>query len=273
MNAITFASIKKSAKKSPKKSSSIVVELDKVALVNGKLTITPFYLVITNLITPSRNDKTRDMIQTYFLRRDQFISPSGNVKTKTSPLFGYGCSTCPANKICYVSNTTQTKDKGLGSVRGALFKLLRGEKTSYQFVTWEHALQRVREAEKKLRLGTYGDPSALSVSQIEKLVSATGEKGHTGYTHYWRAMIEEYGDLTSPYSHYLMASCETEEDRAIAEANGFRAFIIRPKGAPMPENVTECLNSTENKSCLECGLCDGRKDDFDTRQSIGIYMH
>ena len=260
MNSIiTFASIRKSAKKSAKKSarpSSLVVELQK----DG----TPFYMVLTNLITSSSNEKTGDMIQSYFLRKDEFISSTGDVRERTSNLFGFGCDTCPAKRHCYVSNTTQTKDKGLGSVRRTLFKLLRGEKTSYQFVSFSHAVERVREAGKKIRLGTYGDPTALQVDQIQKLVSAAS--GHTGYTHYWRR--KENRD----YSRFLMASCETSSQQARAEKYGFRAFLALPENTEIPENTVICPNYTQGISCLACGLCDGKKEE-DTRRSIVIELH
>lgn len=259
MNAVTFRNIKKAPKKASKKStrpSSIVVELQKDD--------TPFYMVLTNLITSSSNDKTGDMIQSYFLRKDEFISPTGEIKERTSNLFGFGCSTCPAKKHCYVSNTTQTKDKGLGSVRRTLFKLLREEETSYQFVSFSHAVERVREAGKKLRLGTYGDPTALSVSQIAELVSVS--PGHTGYTHYWRRKENR------EYRNYLMASCETASQLKRAEKYGFRAFLALPENASIPENTVICPNYTQGISCLTCGLCDGKKED-DSRRSVVIELH
>ena len=259
MNAVTFRSIKKAPKKATKKAtrpSSIVVELEK----NG----TPFYMVLTNLITSSSNDKTGDMIQSYFLKKDEFISPTGEVREQTSNLFGFGCDTCPAKKHCYVSNTKQTKDKGLGSVRRTIFKLLRGERTTYQFVSFSHAVSRVRSANKKIRLGTYGDPTALGVDQIAELVSAAS--GHTGYTHYWRR--KENRD----YSRFLMASCETASQQARAEKYGFRAFLALPENAEIPQDTVVCPNYTQGISCLKCGLCDGKKEE-DNRPSIVIELH
>jgi len=259
MNMITFASIKKAPKKATKKAtrpSSIVVELQKDDV--------PFYMVLTNLITSSGNEKTGNMIQSYFLKKDEFISSSGEIKEKTSNLFGFGCSTCPAKKHCYVSNTTQTKDKGLGSVRRTIFKLLRGERTTYQFVSFSHAVERVREANKKLRLGTYGDPTALQVDQIAELVAAS--TGHTGYTHYWRRKENR------EYRNYLMASCETASQLKRAEKYGFRAFLALPSSASIPANATICPNYTHGVSCLDCGLCDGKKEE-DKRKSIVIELH
>lgn len=119
-----------------------------------------------------------------------------------------------------------------------------------------------------LRMGTYGDPAAVPTDVWEELYTASGGVGHTGYTHAWR-----YCDQT--LSRWLMASCDSVEDVAVASAMGWDTFTVHPVGTPRPDGLKPCPASAEAgrrlqcESCLRCGgTSTGRRGNH-----VGIEAH
>ena len=210
-----------------------------------------FYLVITCIIKASSNDKTGDLIQTYLIDKKLMHEETVN--------FGSKCLECAMLSKCYVN-----KDKL--SVRNALKRLESDSKTtSYELVSFDEALKHLKKAEKGLRLGTYGDPSILPLSDIEKLVNVS--RMHTGYTHFWR-------EIPTKYSRFLMASTECNADDLFSESLGYRAFRVLLKDKKehtINDNFIECLNSSHDKTCLECKLCNG--NDKGSKKSIYNHEH
>lgn len=210
------------------------------------VTYDAFYLVFTAL-RGSNNTKTGDMIQTYILDKARLTS-----EPKT---FGAKCEACPMIDRCYVS-----RDKM--SVRRALKALLEGKgKGSYQHATLDQVLPHL--AGRSIRFGTYGDPSAIPLDDVAKIVSAA--KGHTGYTHFWR-------EIDPAYSAYFMASCESLSDENEARLIGYRSFRVLLKEQAEHEvrsNTIECLNASVGLTCEDCGLCSGTEG----KGSSSIYIH
>jgi hypothetical protein len=204
-----------------------------------------FYLAFTKF-NGSGNRKTGDMIQTYMLDKERLIS-----EPKT---FGAKCEACPMLKKCYVS-----RDKL--SVRKAIVKLTKGESTSYAFATLDDVLPLL--SGRLIRLGTYGDPSAIPLDDLARICDAA--KGHTGYTHFWR-------EIDADYSAYLMASCETLSDELLANGLGYRAFRVLLDDQETHETSAksvQCLNASVNLTCAECLLCSGSQG----KGSSNIYIH
>lgn len=227
---------KRKATKATKRASALVV------------TYPSFYLVFTAL-NGSTNRKTGDMVQTYLLDRDTL--------TSEPKVFGAKCSACPMVNKCYVS-----RDKM--SVRRALTKLLGDERTSYAHAALADVLPLL--SGRKVRLGTYGDPSALPLSDLKAVVNSA--QGHTGYTHFWR-------EIDTDYSRYLMASVEDSSAELLAQGLGYRTFRVITKETTeraVSSVAVECLNSSAGLTCAECLLCSGTEGKG-RRVSIWIDEH
>jgi hypothetical protein len=158
---------------------------------------------------------------------------------------------------CYVS-----RDKL--AVRSALAKLLGEERTSYAYATLDQVLPLL--SGRKVRLGTYGDPSALPIEDLKAIVNSA--QGHTGYTHFWR-------EIDTEYSHYLMASVEDSSAELLAQGLGYRTFRVITKEdteRSVSSVAVECLNASSGLTCAECLLCSGTKGKG-RRVSIWIDEH
>lgn len=200
-------------------------------------------LVLTGLLRPSQNSKTGPMVQSYLLDPTR-IKPEPKV-------FGARCETCPMVQRCYVS-----RDKL--SVRKAVVE------NKYPQVQLTQALNALEG--KKIRLGTYGDPSVIPLETLGEITRVTS--GHTGYTHYWSS-------IDNGYSRYLMASVESVSLKEDANKLGYRTFRVLPKGEPITLEDDEilCPNYSHGVQCHDCGLCDGKRGDSDRRKSIAIPEH
>ena len=196
-----------------------------------------FYLVFTGLKTRSQNSKTGKAVQTYLIDKERLSEPK---------VFGSKCSACPMVEKCYVKRDKQSVRKALKKMLG----LIEGN-TSYQLTTLDQVLPLLEG--RKIRLGTYGDPSALSIETLVKITSAA-TLGHLGYTHFWR-------EISPDYARFLMASCESAEDEREARLIGYRRFRVRLLSGDqhLLSDSIECPNVTHGITCDQCGLCDGTR--------------
>ena len=225
-----------------------------LSLVNSlAVDMITFYFVVTCLVKPSSNRKTGYVIQTYFIDKSRLENQP--------KVFGSKCHDCSAVDYCYV-----TRDKI--SVRKALKKLIGGEKTSYKFVTFEQAIQAIKLSRNtSIRIGTYGDPSIMS---IDDLISICKAKPQLSYTHFWQ------DPLLQDLKKIAMASTANMYEDLEAKALGWRTFRVRlTKDAPVLPSSIQCLYESRNVQCIKCGLCNGialddkRKDVAD----IWVYGH
>lgn len=111
-----------------------------------------------------------------------------------------------------------------------------------------------------IRLGSYGDPAAVPYSILGALASSA--PFHTGYTHQWRT-------CPAVYRNALMASCDSPDDIAQAQALGYRTFTVSST-KPAPGHVL-CPASKEagkKLTCAECKACDGNA----TARRSNIYI-
>lgn len=199
------------------------------SLLDGK----PIVVIAT---MNSNNRKTGDMVQTWILR--DRISP---IRAVASGGDSSICGDC------------KHRGNGDGSGRSC-------------YVTWHIAPQSVWRSLKKglyspnwdsqdfanrfIRIGSYGDPSAVPVEVWDKLVK--NAQGWTGYTHQFRNKPQ--------YRHLLMASVDNEMEYRAARDRGWRTFRVRGKDDSILPGEFICPASEEagkKKQCLQCRACDG----------------
>lgn len=200
------------------------------------------------------NAKTGAMLQTYILRAD--MAPIDAIRTGADASI---CGACPhrgASALAALSDPSVSIRYGdrscyvnIGQGPRAVFDAFsRGRYARAASLDDVASMGRGR----MVRLGTYGDPAAVPAEVWRALLSEAS--GRTGYTHQWRrADCAEFRD-------FVMASCDTEQDRADAVAAGWRTFRVRAAGAPMMAREFVCPASEEGGrkvECSQCLACDG----------------
>ena len=201
--------------------------------IDGK----PIIAIATGFTSRSANPKTGDMIQTYIMRSD--IDPSTAVKLREDESV---CGDCKhrgffgKNRTCYVN---------VGQAPQAIYKAYKnGKYPQIKMKDWKE-----RTKNRSIRLGSYGDPSAIPLHQIQKAVCFA--KNHTGYTHFWK---------TNPHLKTLcMASVDTEKEYKEAKALGWRTFRVKSEDDKIGENEVECPAVAKPGiiQCQTCKLCNG----------------
>jgi hypothetical protein len=100
-------------------------------------------------------------------------------------------------------------------------------------------------ARKRCRIGADGDPGAVPIKVWQTALAQVDEL--TGYTHLWR----EYPALAD----FCMASCDSDVDRMVAKAMGFRTYRVRPKGEPKAAGEGHCPAAAEMGKAVQCAYC------------------
>jgi hypothetical protein len=196
--------------------------------------------VLTGLEKPSDNIKTGPMVQSYILRKD--MHPNDAVK---------------AGKDEAICGKCVFRGDGTGKGRGCYVNLAFGVGAVWRSL--KNYCGRVsRLTGKALRLGAYGDPYFVPVDILRKYSNLA--KKITGYTHQWRE------DDAGPYAEFCMASVESKEGKAEAQAKGFRTFRVVSDPSQIDADEIFCPATAEgapNKeawdriNCEDCGLCNG----------------
>jgi hypothetical protein len=212
-------------------------------------------------IPKSANSKTGNMVQTYILRGD--MMPLVAIKSGADVSI---CGACPhrgdgtgKGRTCYVN-------VGQGPTAVAR-RLLAG--SGYEDRSHDHG--RGLLAGRKVRLGTYGDPSAIPAAVWEDLLE--GAAGWTGYTHQWQAGGACEGNALQ-LAHLVMASADTESDVTAANAAGFRTFRVMLPGEKRQQGEALCPSDPSRARklpCHECMACHGTQGK--ARGNIAINMH
>ena len=102
-----------------------------------------------------------------------------------------------------------------------------------------------------VRLGSYGDPAAVPLYVWDNTLCQA--KFNTGYTHQWQT-----ADVS--YAKYCMASVDTESERAMANAMGYRTFRVRHIDDAILDREVICPASEEaghKTTCDKCRACGG----------------
>lgn len=205
-------------------------------LYRGKSVLDGAPIVVVATMSTA-NDKTGDMIQTWIMRDD--VSPTEASKQK---LDSSVCGMCPHRTslqgACYV-----TLHQAPLSVWRA-YK--RGNYKDLDSKDLGHFTDRY------LRLGSYGDPAAVPFEIWQNLINVTA--GNTGYTHQLG-----HKKFDPRIATICQISADTEQQAAKAQKNGYKTFRVKTANMRKLDNEITCVNTTHNVSCLDCGLCDGKR--------------
>lgn len=190
----------------------------------------------------SKNAKTGDMLQTWFLLKD--IEPHTAFKQarhNTDAPQNAVCGGCPhlTNGSCYVL----WQNAPLATFR----KYKRGGHSPIGTDPNPNKLP--------VRLGSAGNPTIAPLSVLMDLVD--GAPSWTGYTHEWKR------DDKQDYRKCLMASVDSPYEAKKAKLSGWRYFRVRKPGdTTLYINEIICPATTERGiaagvTCAKCGLCNG----------------
>jgi hypothetical protein len=194
------------------------------------------------------------MVQVWILNRH--VSPIEAVKAGLDSRICFDCAHRGngfADRTCYVN---------LRSPQGIWKAYQRGR---YAFLPADRYAEVF--ADKKIRFGAYGEPILIPVATMSALVSVA--QGWTGYTHQWRKAEFQ------AYRSYLMASCDSPADSALAVAMGWRYFRVRGDVNSILPGEIVCPASDEaghKTVCAKCKLCSGAREN-DARKNITLLVH
>jgi len=194
--------------------------------------------IVCIVVIDSDNEKTGNMAQVYFLRKD--IDPVNAIREGLDASI---CGNCKhrgngidgTNRTCYVK-----------AFQGPNMVYKAYKAGNYPRVSPAHRELQARLSGRMVRLGAYGDPASVPTMLLRILLRSA--KGHTGYTHQWEKNPE--------LKNLVMASVDNPEEYAQAVRDGWRTF----RGA-IEETLLEreifCVNYTHGTNCETCGLCNG----------------
>lgn len=180
----------------------------------------------------SRNAKTGDMVQIWFLLRD--VNPIAAVQEGIDA--ETICKSCPfaSGNGCYV-NVSQAPLSVWKTYHAGKYPVAHPADYARIF------------GGRKIRFGAYGNPSLLPLSIVRAIAKVSA--GWTGYFHDWRTNRH-----ARQYAEFFMASTETADSYALARKLKLRTFHASPV---QPAGTRECLSETHGISCSECKLCCG----------------
>ena len=201
--------------------------------------------IVVLVQTGSSNRKTGDMVQTYILRSD--IDPITASRTGEDKAI---CGDCPH------MGKAHDGDKGQALERTCYVTLAHGplgKYKAYKRGAYAHAIGhdkiRALGLGRMVRLGTYGDPSAVPQYLWDSLTSACD--GWTAYTH----------GAVNPAPDMIMTSAESASQAHKAWAKGERTFrVIAGLDSLIKGKEVLCPASEEagkRATCATCKLCAG----------------
>ena len=211
----------------------------------------------------SKNTKTGNMAQTYIIRSD--IDPMlasktgadysicGNCKHKGTPTDDPNRKQA-INRTCYVK-----------LYQGVLSTYRAFKKGNYSVIKHHKDIQSLGENQ-VIRLGTYGDPSAVPSYIWDSLLSKA--KKHTSYTH------QSHNSSCDVRSDISMMSADSYEESKKFWSKGLRTFRVMQKDEVLDKTKEVlCPASKEagrRTTCATCVLCSGSNLNA---KSVAIYQH
>jgi hypothetical protein len=210
-------------------------------------------IVVVAITKESKNSKTGNMVQTYIMA-DNGKSPVESAKILADESV---CGDCKHRRgtggSCYVN-------LGQGP-RSVMDGVMRG--------IYPHLLDAAHDAcvDRKVRLGTYGDPAAVPAYVWDLLLE--NASGHTGYTHQWRKGKADH------VKQWCMASTDTAAETVVAKKLGWRTFRVRSLGSgPEFSHEMICPASAEANKRLTCATCMACSGGTNTKKaSVTIVVH
>ncbi len=207
------------------------VIFDGPSAINGE----PIVAIMTGVDRPSANEKTGPQVQVWVFRAD--VPPIQAAKEKTDDAV---CGTCPLRAgVCYV-NLAHGPQNIWKSWKANPCNFTQGFPPTAQ------------TKRRSVRLTAYGDPGALPLELLEQCVKQF--QSFTGYTHLWKEQPH--------LQKFVMASVESPELAAEAQALGFRTYRIRNAGEPRLKGEALCPFEAANLQCIDCRACNGKTGAF-----------
>ena len=192
----------------------------------------------------SSNTKTGDMVQLAILPIDN--KPTAALKNRQLP----NCGDCALISACYVNTVSLNAvyDQTVNQAVSAVPKQLR----------------------QAVRLGSWGDPGLLPLDLLQQLSRAAG--AHTGYTHLWQQIGQEYSQVLMASIDHLTAKKQgltVQELKQLAWDKGYRTYSILQPGEQQSAQERSCLDISNNTQCRYCKLCNGAS----SKRSIAAPLH
>jgi len=219
-------------------------------LYEGPSSLDPSQNIVAIITNNSANPKTGNMSQLWILNKD--INPLTASKEKKDNAVCGGCKLRQSlGGACYVTifqapnNIWKTYKKG---------KYPKVELKDYN----KYFLN------VKIRFGAYGDPAAIPLSVLTTLKALAAN--NTSYTHQWKEKSSQGLKLLS------MASVDNAKEAKQAVKLGWRYFRVSKADETLLKGEIICPNVTTGISCIDCGLCNGSKEN-DKRKSVVIPVH
>jgi hypothetical protein len=217
----------------------------------------PIIVIATGMVLDSVNGKTGALIQTWIIRED--VSPGAAAHSGEDASI---CGACPHRGVvidgrnhgraCYV-NLAHAPRNIFESYHRGIYETAAPDRLADIF------------AGRKVRLGAYGDPAAAPFWLWSRMLSRADK--WTGYSHQWRTCPPEF-------ARFVMASCDTAEERAEAQRLGYRCFRVRTASEPLLPREVVCPASAEaghKATCDSCVACGGTE--AKARADIVIIAH
>ena len=226
--------------------SVIVIEAKRQEMINGYVVWSgeslidkeEVMLVITGVNIPSTNRKTGWMIQSWILTKDH---PVEAIKTGKDYSI---CGDCALRgkegkgRVCYVMPL---------SISQVYQKYLKGGYPPLD----KNTEKRMRGRD--LRIGSYGDPTAIPYEVWEPLIK--NSRVTTGYTHRWLVCDPRWKTR-------VHASVESIADQKLASSLGWCTYRIKKPSQPMLADEIYCPAEEPNNkyliTCQRCGKCNGK---------------
>jgi hypothetical protein len=207
--------------------------------------------IVVVAVVSSKNKKTGDMVQTYILN-DNGATPCENSKTGADYSI---CGNCPhRGQATDDPKAKQAKNRSCYVVisQGATIVYKGVQKGIYPDAFGHDAIATIGRG-RMVRLGTYGDPSAVPSYVFESLIADA--IGHTAYTH--------QNDIKSAdvRADLYMISADTIKQARDAWRNGQRTFRVIDSINDLSkgdEILCPASNEMNNRTtCAQCKLCGG----------------
>lgn len=223
--------------------------------IDGK----PIVGILSGLLSGSDNIKTGNLIQSYILvDNDKFPHENASYGNADVSVCGdciHRGSKEQKSGSCYVN---------LGQGPYNVFKQYKEGK----YKEFEKS-DRILLSGKYIRMGAYGDPSAIPYEVWEELTWSADD--HTGYTHQWRVCDQRF-------RYMCMASIDNDSEYDFAKLLGWRTFRVKNKDEQQLKYEIVCPASPDlekKRTCQTCMACNGARDIVggDKRRDIVINVH
>lgn len=210
-------------------------------------------IVVVAITGESKNGKTGNLVQTYIMA-DNGKSPVESARLWDDVSV---CGDCKHRRgtggSCYVNLGQGARSVMDGIMRG-IYPLDDGYMVAAAVFN------------RKVRLGTYGDPAAVPAWVWEGLLHTAA--GHTGYTHQWASGKAEH------VKRWCMASVDTLGETVRAQAAGWRTFRVKaPDALAAFAREMPCPASEEQGKRLTCEDCMACSGGDSKKASVTIVVH